>query len=91
MIYLEMADDVFGAAAVAEARRSPALVHFEGFKIDKPWHYLSKHPYRKAYLEHRPTRRGHRTSSRSARRSIGSSVRSPGGSSGACLARPRCG
>jgi lipopolysaccharide biosynthesis glycosyltransferase len=53
VIYLEMAKDVFGAAAVAEARRNPALVHFEGFKIDKPWHYLSKHPYRKAYLEHR--------------------------------------
>jgi lipopolysaccharide biosynthesis glycosyltransferase len=54
LVYLPTAaDDLFGADAVQEALRHPGLVHFEGMQVDKPWHYLSKHPYRSAYLEHR--------------------------------------
>ena len=33
--------DVFGAVAVAEARGHPAIRHFEGPSLHKPWHYLS--------------------------------------------------
>jgi lipopolysaccharide biosynthesis glycosyltransferase len=44
---------VFGEQAVAEARTRPAIVHFEGPGPGKPWHYLSKHPYRERYLAYR--------------------------------------
>lgn len=47
------AGEVFGAAAVRAACASPALVHFEGPALAKPWHYLSRHPYRAVYLQHR--------------------------------------
>ena len=53
MIYLREAREVLGAATLAEACAHPAIVHFEGKAIDKPWHHLSKHPHRDAYLEHR--------------------------------------
>ncbi len=45
--------DVFGAAAVDEARRNPAIRHFEGPAQNKPWHYLSDPGTREAYLRHR--------------------------------------
>lgn len=45
------AADVFGAEAVEEARRSPAIRHFEGQTINKPWHYLCDHEMRELYLE----------------------------------------
>ncbi len=45
--------DVFGADAVAEARRNPALRHFEGPAANKPWHYLCAADMRRLYLEHR--------------------------------------
>lgn len=47
------ADDVFGAEAVHAAQTRPAIVHFEGPELAKPWHYLSHHPYRKTYAMHR--------------------------------------
>lgn len=47
------ARDVFGADEVRAACDDPAIVHFEGPALAKPWHYLSKHPYRRAYAEHR--------------------------------------
>jgi lipopolysaccharide biosynthesis glycosyltransferase len=45
---------VFGAKAVEEARRAPAILHFEGPSINKPWHYLCDSEMREAYLDHRP-------------------------------------
>ena len=45
--------DVFGREAVEEARRNPAIRHFEGPSINKPWHYLCDHSMRELYLEHR--------------------------------------
>lgn len=45
--------DVFGGDRVEEARRSPAVRHFEGGGANKPWHYLCDHPMREAYFEHR--------------------------------------
>lgn len=53
LFYYPRSREVFGAAQVREAIRQPGIVHFEGGNIVKPWHYLSKHPYRRAYLEHR--------------------------------------
>jgi lipopolysaccharide biosynthesis glycosyltransferase len=53
LFLLPEATDVFGAKVVREARAHPAIVHFEGPVLAKPWHYLSKHPFRRAYLEHR--------------------------------------
>ncbi len=47
------AADVLGAAAVEEARRRPAIRHFEGPTINKPWHYGCESPMREAYFEHR--------------------------------------
>jgi lipopolysaccharide biosynthesis glycosyltransferase len=44
---------VFGEATVAEAVANPAIVHFEGGELSKPWHYLCKHPWRAQYLRHR--------------------------------------
>ncbi|MGH2923401.1 MAG: glycosyltransferase family 8 protein [Solirubrobacterales bacterium] len=45
--------EAFGADAVAEARRDPAIRHFEGPSVNKPWHYLCDRDGRELYLEHR--------------------------------------
>jgi lipopolysaccharide biosynthesis glycosyltransferase len=50
---LPEAEALFGADAARLARDNPAIVHFEGPVLAKPWHYLSKHPYRWAYASHR--------------------------------------
>jgi lipopolysaccharide biosynthesis glycosyltransferase len=44
---------VFGVTATEEARASPAIRHFEGPTINKPWHLLSEAPLRHRYFEHR--------------------------------------
>jgi lipopolysaccharide biosynthesis glycosyltransferase len=45
----QWADDVFGVATAEEARADPAIVHFEGPLLAKPWHYLNDHPMRDEY------------------------------------------
>jgi lipopolysaccharide biosynthesis glycosyltransferase len=45
--------DVFGAEAVEEARLNPAIRHFEGPSVNKPWHYLCDRDLRDLYVEHR--------------------------------------
>ena len=47
----DRAGATFGAAAVAEAVADPAVVHFEGPSVCKPWHALSLHPHRDRYRE----------------------------------------
>jgi lipopolysaccharide biosynthesis glycosyltransferase len=44
---------VFGVTATEEARAAPAIRHFEGPSINKPWHLLSEAPLRERYFEHR--------------------------------------
>jgi lipopolysaccharide biosynthesis glycosyltransferase len=44
---------VFGNGPVEEARRAPAIRHFEGPEINKPWSYRSWSPQREVYFEHR--------------------------------------
>lgn len=41
--------EVFGAGPVDEAMTDPAVRHFEGPSVAKPWHYLSPVPHRDAY------------------------------------------
>lgn len=48
-LWHEWADDVFGSAAVHEARGAPAIRHFEGPSLCKPWHYLCPYPHRQEY------------------------------------------
>lgn len=47
-----LAEGVYGAALVAEALARPAIVHFEGPGLAKPWHYLNKHPLRARWRRH---------------------------------------
>jgi lipopolysaccharide biosynthesis glycosyltransferase len=47
------ADEVFGAQAVEEARRGPAIRHFEGPWTNKPWHRDCHHELRELYFHHR--------------------------------------
>jgi lipopolysaccharide biosynthesis glycosyltransferase len=44
---------VFGDEAVEEARRNPAIRHFEGPSINKPWHYMCEQSNRELYFAHR--------------------------------------
>ena len=53
LFYFAHGAEIFGREVVREACRSPAILHFEGPSFVKPWHYLSKHPYRKQYLSYR--------------------------------------
>lgn len=49
----DWADEVFGAEAVAEARRDPGIRHFEGPADNKPWHAGCEREGRERYFEHR--------------------------------------
>jgi lipopolysaccharide biosynthesis glycosyltransferase len=44
---------VFGAKALEEARRDPAIRHFEGPGPNKPWHRACRMSRRELYFEHR--------------------------------------
>ena len=44
---------VFGREATDEARRNPAIRHFEGPGLNKPWHVQCDQPLREVYFEHR--------------------------------------
>src|SRR5207248_772617 len=47
----DWAIDVFGQQLVDEAVSAPAIRHFEGPSVAKPWHYLCPAPHRGAYAE----------------------------------------
>ncbi len=44
---------VFSAEELEEARRRPAIRHFEGPSVNKPWHLLCDGDRREAYFRHR--------------------------------------
>jgi lipopolysaccharide biosynthesis glycosyltransferase len=46
-------EDTFGAEALAEARANPAIRHFEGPSINKPWHLLCEREMRDVYRRFR--------------------------------------
>jgi hypothetical protein len=45
----DWARDVFGEQTLREAIERPAIVHFEGPSVCKPWHYLCNHAWRDRY------------------------------------------
>jgi len=47
----EVAIAELGADAVDEARRSPAILHFEGPTFCKPWHAINWHPWRRVWWD----------------------------------------
>lgn len=47
------AAEVFGHAQLEDARRNPAIRHFEGPAENKPWHYLCDRALRELYEEYR--------------------------------------
>jgi lipopolysaccharide biosynthesis glycosyltransferase len=49
----ERAEELFGADAVREAVERPAIRHFEGPAVAKPWHRGSTMPDRERYLAYR--------------------------------------
>ena len=49
-VWADLADEVLGADARAAAVAEPAIVHFEGPGVCKPWHPLCEHPWRDRYL-----------------------------------------
>lgn len=51
LFYYRQARELLGRQVVREAISNPAILHFEGGL--KPWHYLSKHPYRELYFKYR--------------------------------------
>lgn len=53
ILLFKSAVDVFGAEAVEEARRNPAIRHFEGPDQNKPWHDGCQAELRELYQAHR--------------------------------------
>ena len=53
MLFDDEANEVFGPAVVEQARRDPAIRHFEGPGLSKPWHYLAGQEARDLYMRHR--------------------------------------
>lgn len=53
VIAFPQAVEVFGAAAVEEARARPGIRHYEGPAFNKPWHLLAPAGERRAYRRHR--------------------------------------
>jgi lipopolysaccharide biosynthesis glycosyltransferase len=53
ILLFDWADEVFDAAALAEARANPAIRHFEGPDQNKPWHYGCEAAARELYMRHR--------------------------------------
>jgi lipopolysaccharide biosynthesis glycosyltransferase len=47
----DTAAEVFGRDQAEEARTSPAVVHFEGPGVCKPWHALNAHPLRRMWWD----------------------------------------
>jgi lipopolysaccharide biosynthesis glycosyltransferase len=53
VIHLPWATDAFAIEELEEARTHPAIRHFEGPPVCKPWHYLCEQSMRDLYFEHR--------------------------------------
>ena len=53
LFVFDYAADVFEPGALEEAMRDPAIRHFEGPAINKPWHYTCDREMRELYDRHR--------------------------------------
>ena len=47
--WADLAERLLGADVVRAARADPAVLHFEGPWLNKPWHYLCDHPHVEEY------------------------------------------
>jgi lipopolysaccharide biosynthesis glycosyltransferase len=47
--WANLAEEIIGPTALAEAKADPAILHFEGPSYSKPWNYLCPHPFVGAY------------------------------------------
>ena len=45
----DLAAEVFGEDELRSATTNPAVLHFEGPGLAKPWHFLCEHPWRQQY------------------------------------------
>jgi lipopolysaccharide biosynthesis glycosyltransferase len=53
VMHFDWAPEALGSEVVAEARDHPAIRHFEGPPVCKPWHYMCQMATRGAYFDHR--------------------------------------
>lgn len=53
LYYLRESKQYFSRNQRREAMRTPAILHFEGPSLAKPWNYLNRHPFRHLYFKHR--------------------------------------
>jgi lipopolysaccharide biosynthesis glycosyltransferase len=53
IVHFDSAPEVLGAERVADARRNPAIRHFEGPSINKPWHLLCEWQNADVYFDYR--------------------------------------
>ena len=83
ILLFPQAAEVFEPSELAEARRDPAIRHFEGPAENKPWHFLCSHELRELYAEHRrntpwPRVRPEGMTARNVLRRFGLARRRPG-------------
>lgn len=52
-VYADHAAELFGRERYEEALRRPAIRHFEGPEVNKPWHLLCDRPGAEEYFRHR--------------------------------------
>jgi lipopolysaccharide biosynthesis glycosyltransferase len=52
-LHFPWSEETFGAKTLAEARSNPAIRHFEGPRVNKPWHLLCERGMRDLYRHHR--------------------------------------
>jgi lipopolysaccharide biosynthesis glycosyltransferase len=53
VLFYGSAPTAFSAGVARAAAARPAILHFEGPQMAKPWHYLNRHPRRSEYFAHR--------------------------------------
>ena len=53
LFFCNHGEHTFGKQLMQEALREPGLLHFEGYHLTKPWHYMCTHPHRDLYWKYR--------------------------------------
>lgn len=53
LFFCNHGEHTFGKQLMQEALREPGLLHFEGYHLTKPWHYMCTHPHGGLYWKYR--------------------------------------
>lgn len=53
LFFYDHGEHTFGKQLVQEVLNAPGLLHFEGYHLTKPWHYMCTHPHRELYWKYR--------------------------------------